>query len=419
MDVLLYILFVLIGVGFGILTGVTPGFHVNNVAVMAIYFASTLPIDPIYLVNMIVATMITHTFVDFIPSTFLGAPEEDTSLSVLPMHRLLLEGQGYRAIYISSLASLLAVIFSLPLLPIFQILLIQLNMVENLDYYIPVILFAIILGMLYMESRKGLKNMLYAIFILSLSGIFGYVVLNYPLNGNIVPFPGNYSILFPVFTGLFGIPVLILSQNTVIPKQRIEKPKIGKENYVSSLLGTLSGSLVGFLPGVTSGVATVISRLFVKNEESEDFLYALGSVNTSNYIFNLAALYIILRPRSGAVNAISQIYTVDRWYSLLFPPQSFLLILLTVLIAALLAFPITLKIGKSFAMNIEKLGRKYGNLSKALLILIFIFVFIFTGFIGIIFAILATLIGLLPPKLGIMRVHLMGVIILPVLFFYI
>ncbi len=418
MDVLWYILFVLLGVAFGILTGLTPGFHVNNIAIFAIYLSLTAQIDSILLVNMIVATMITHTFVDFIPSTFLGAPEEDTSLSVLPMHRLLLRGEGYKAIYISSMASLLAVLFSLPLLPIFQILLIELNLEEYMDYYIPLILFSIILGMLYMESKKGLKKLLYAILIVFLSGAFGYLILNFPLNGNILPFPGNYSILFPVFTGLFGIPVLLLSQNTVVPSQKLEKSKMRRENYISSFIGTISGSLVGFLPGVTSGVAAVISRLFIKNEESEDFLYALGSVNTSNYIFNLAALYIILRPRSGAVNAISQIYTVDRWYSLYFIPQSFLLILITVVIASILAFFSTLYLGKLFAINIEKLGKRYGNISRILIALIFIFIFFFTGILGVIFAIVATLIGLLPPKLGIMRVHLMCVIILPVLFFY-
>lgn len=418
MDVLWYILFVLLGIGFGILTGLTPGFHVNNVALIAIYLSLTTSLEPILLVNMIVATMITHTFVDFIPSTFLGAPEEDTSLSVLPMHRLLLKGHGYKAIYISSYASLLAAIFSLPLLPLFQILLITLNLKEHLDYIIPIILFAIILGMLYMESRKGLKNMLYAFLIFLLSGTFGYVAFNFPLNGNIVPFPGSYSLLFPIFTGLFGMPVLLFSQNTVIPHQKLEKANVKRENYLSSFLGTISGSLVGFLPGVTSGVAAVISRLFIRNEESDDFLFALGSVNTANYIFNLAALYILLRPRSGAVNSISQIYTVDRWYSTFLIPTSFILILITVVLSSILAFFLTLKIGKFFAVNIEKLGRRYGHVSRILIAAIFIFVFLFTGVLGIVFLVIATLIGVLPPKLGIMRAHLMGVIMLPVLFFY-
>ncbi|OYT60256.1 hypothetical protein B6U71_01185 [Euryarchaeota archaeon ex4484_178] len=418
MDALSYILFVFIGIGFGILTGLTPGFHVNNVALIAIYLSLITSLDPFLLVNMLVATMITHTFVDFIPSTFLGAPNEDTSLSVLPMHRLLLKGEGYRAIYISSYASLLAVLFSLPLLPIFQIMLISLNLKEALESLTPIILFSIILGMFYMESRKGLKKMLYAILIFALSGAFGYLTFNFPLNGNILLFPGNYSLLFPVFTGLFGIPVLLLSQNVIIPPQNLERGRVKRRDYISSLIGTLSGSMVGFLPGVSSGVAAVLSRLVIKEDDGENFLFALGSVNTANYIFNLAALYILLKPRSGAVNSISQIYTVDRWYSLILIPQSFILILITVVISSILAFFITLQIGKIFAVNIEKLGRRYGHLSLSLIGIILLFVFLFTGTWGIVFVILATLIGVLPPKLGIMRTHLMGVIILPVLFFY-
>jgi putative membrane protein len=204
----------------------------------------------------------------------------------------------------------------------------------------------------------------------------------------------------------------------VIPHQKLEKANVKRENYLSSFLGTISGSLVGFLPGVTSGVAAVISRLFIRNEESDDFLFALGSVNTANYIFNLAALYILLRPRSGAVNSISQIYTVDRWYSTFLIPTSFILILITVVLSSILAFFLTLKIGKFFAVNIEKLGRRYGHVSRILIAAIFIFVFLFTGVLGIVFLVIATLIGVLPPKLGIMRAHLMGVIMLPVLFFY-
>ncbi len=417
---LLYLTFVLIGIGLGIITGLTPGFHVNNVAVIVLYIYTYFHSSPLLLANLIVANMITHTFVDFIPSTFYGAPNEDTSISVLPMHRLLLRGEGFKAIYISTYGSLLATIFAMPLIPIFQILLVNLNLVDSLYYYTPLILALIILGLLYMESRKNLKSMFFAMMIIALSGAFGYLALRFPLNNNYAPLGNEMSILFPIFTGLFGIPVLLLSQNTKIPKQKIEKPKkVERRNYISSFLGTTFGSLVGFLPGVTSGVAAVLSRLFIKREDTEDFIYALGSVNTSNYIFNLAALFLILKPRSSAVNIIAQILHISLWSNTKFPPSFFLIILLTVAIASLFAFFITLFLGKIFAKGIEKFGKSYGTLSRILIVFLFIMIFIFTGILGVIFAIIATLIGLLPPKLGVMRVHLMSVIIIPVLIAYI
>lgn len=418
MDILLYILFVLLGIGFGILTGLTPGFHVNNVAVIALFIYAATKIDAFLLANMIVANMITHTFVDFIPSTFFGAPSEDTSLSVLPMHRMLLQGHGYRAVYISTFGSLLATLFALPMIPIFKIALVNFHLSNYLAYYTPVILVAIILGILYIESKKGLKYLVLALFIFILSGIFGYLALNIPLNNNYMPLPFIPNKLFPVFTGLFGIPVLILSQHTVVPEQKIERAEVRKEHYFSSLIGTITGSLVGFLPGVTSGVAAVLSRLFVKEGDTEDFIFALGSVNTSNYIFNLLALFLILKPRSGAVSAISQMITVNLWNFSALPPKEFVLILLTVVIASMASFFITLKIGKFVALKIGKIGARYGLISRVMLLVLFVLIFIFSGTMGLILAIVATLIGLLPPKMGTMRVHLMGVIILPALMAY-
>ena len=50
---------------------------------------------PLLLAMTIVAMSIAHTFLDFIPSTFLGAPECETALSVLPAQGMLLEGSGY------------------------------------------------------------------------------------------------------------------------------------------------------------------------------------------------------------------------------------------------------------------------------------------------------------------------------------
>ena len=257
MDFLIFIAFALAGTALGVFTGLTPGIHTNNVALLALalYF---MGIGAVYLASMIVAAMISHTFLDFIPSTFLGAPEEDTSLSVLPMHRLLLRGEGYRAVYLSTIGSILAIIFSLPMLPLIQ-LFFSFFTYDEIELYIPVVLIAIILYMLYLESIKSMKKMLIASYILLLSGLFGIIVFNLPQNYNFVLLDIGAGFLFPLFTGLFGLPTLLLSQKTVIPPQKIEKMKMEREDYKASLFGSLSGSLVGFLPGVTSGIATVLS----------------------------------------------------------------------------------------------------------------------------------------------------------------
>ncbi|RJS70734.1 hypothetical protein CW714_06865, partial [Methanophagales archaeon] len=54
-----------------------------------------------------------YKYIKTIPAAFVGAPEADTALSLLPAHRLLLEGRAYEATVLSAIGSFGAVIFSL------------------------------------------------------------------------------------------------------------------------------------------------------------------------------------------------------------------------------------------------------------------------------------------------------------------
>ncbi|MBN2603476.1 MAG: tripartite tricarboxylate transporter permease, partial [Candidatus Thermoplasmatota archaeon] len=111
-DLLLVLLFSFLGVLTGIATGLLPGLHVNNIALILLSMSGSVVLSLSFLVNYgisenfillllcvyIITTSLSHTFHDTIPTTFLGAPEEDTALSVLPAHSLLLEGKGFEAV---------------------------------------------------------------------------------------------------------------------------------------------------------------------------------------------------------------------------------------------------------------------------------------------------------------------------------
>ena len=83
LELLLALLF---GILAGTITGLLPGIHINLVGAILVSLSVGIlsSIDPIYLVAFVVAMSITHTFTDFIPSVFLGCPDADTVLSVLP-----------------------------------------------------------------------------------------------------------------------------------------------------------------------------------------------------------------------------------------------------------------------------------------------------------------------------------------------
>ena len=90
-----------IGVSLGSLTGLIPGFHVNNVALILLALSPALleigiPLSAV--AAIIVATGTVHTFLNYIPSALIGAPDGDTALSLLPGHRMLLAGNAARGV---------------------------------------------------------------------------------------------------------------------------------------------------------------------------------------------------------------------------------------------------------------------------------------------------------------------------------
>ena len=82
------ILFLFFGVLAGTFTGLIPGIHINLIGGLLISLPVSIfyQVDPLYIVVFIAAMAISHTFIDFIPSVFLGCPDTDTELSVLPGH---------------------------------------------------------------------------------------------------------------------------------------------------------------------------------------------------------------------------------------------------------------------------------------------------------------------------------------------
>src|SRR5437867_12848669 len=99
----------MLGLLAGVLTGLSPGLHVNNVAALVLAtqtaFAGFLAVlvpdisaEPetmgLLLSCFLLATAGSHAVFDFIPPAFSGAPTEDTALATLRAHRLLLARQG-------------------------------------------------------------------------------------------------------------------------------------------------------------------------------------------------------------------------------------------------------------------------------------------------------------------------------------
>ncbi len=445
-------LFTLIGCSLGILTGLIPGFHVNTVSFLILSFQSVLGVFALSLIGgynpsieyvlalisvLIIGCVVTHTFLNFIPSTYLGAPEGETALSVLPAHRMLLEGRGYEAIKASALGSLGASMVALLLiLPARLIMGSPVNLYDKLVPFIPLILFIVVSILVLQEGGTLLdyREKLVAIGIFLLSGILGFSILSPGGIASYVwaPFEqeglSNSSVLlFPLFTGLFGISNLLVSlmDDPEIPEQQTDDIEIGLDNknkIKGTVAGTFSGGLVGWLPGITGAAATAVTRIFLSNDDSEDvqareYIMSVSAVDTSCAIFTIVALFVIMKARSGAMQAVFKINEefLTAWDSLMNIPWLMALLLFSVVLSSGLAYFLTLWFGKALSGIHQKI--EYSKISKGIIVFLIILIFVFSGPVGLLVAAISVGIGLIPPLYGIKRVHMMGCIILPIILF--
>lgn len=158
----------------GTISGLVPGVHSNTVAGFLAGASGPLLVlfGPEGLAAAIVATMVTHTFLDAVPSTFLGVPDPDTVLSVLPAHRLCLAGHGEEAVRVSALGSVAGFVLCLPLFVVFMLVLPPMQ--GYIDWGIGLVIL-VAAGLLVVFSRS--PGWAFAVF--GVSGVLGVFSLGY------------------------------------------------------------------------------------------------------------------------------------------------------------------------------------------------------------------------------------------------
>ena len=506
-----------VGALLGAACAMVPGFHSNALALVLLslsapissvlyplscYAGASIP-PALLFATLLVAAATAHSFVDFVPSIFLGVPDEDTVLSLLPAHRLLKSGKGLEAIQHAAAGSLcgalIAVLAAMPL----QILLHPPSPIAAvLDSAVPYVLVCVLLLLVlterghespsaHLDARKsprlesstinicppipvngtdgtlsgnvgrrgprsfwlstprgrwriayGLRrkpkgfitvqgvwkvrrprtrSRLKATLVLGLSGMLGFVVMNAspPLSGS---FDGlGQSLLFPLLSGLFAFPALLSATSSrPIPEQKEARDEV--PSVRPAIIGTFSGFLAGWMPGITSTIGTVIgSCLSPRPKDLEGgakaYILMLSAVGTSSVVFSLLALCIEGSGRTGAMLALQQAVGPELQDQLSsFPSTSASLLLLSALIASIIGYRSMLFAGDVLSKRTS--GKDLGRINMLVLAGLSALVLLFNGPSGIVVASVATLVGCLPARLGVRRVHLTGCLLLPLLLFY-
>ena len=385
----------LLGILAGTFTGLIPGIHINLVATTILISIPFTQVPITAILIFITAMAITHTFIDFIPSIFLGAPDEDTALGVLPGHKFLLKGQGHQAIKLTTLGSIIAIILLIFIVPIF--IFIVPKIYPFIERMLGIFLIWIVILLILQEKESKIK----AILIFILAGFLGIASMNLNIQ----------QPLLPLLTGLFGASTIIhsIKAKTKVPLQKIEKIKITKKELIKPIIATILVSpICSFFPGLGSSQAAVTGSKVTGELNNKQFLILLGSINTLVMSISFVTLFLIQKSRTGAAAAISQITQLN---------QSLLLtILATIFITTLFAIPLTIQLSKLLAKNIHKIP--YTKISLAILIILIIIVLIFSNLEGLLVFIVATILGLTCIEFQTRRSFLMGAILIPTILFY-
>tara|TARA_B100000941_G_scaffold14581_1_gene8903 strand:- start:2256 stop:3758 length:1503 start_codon:yes stop_codon:yes gene_type:complete len=477
---LLFALF--FGVAMGSLTGLIPGFHVNNVALILlalspVFLGWGIPLSAV--AAIIVSTGTVHTFLNYIPSALLGAPDGDTALSLLPGHRMLLSGNAPRGVAWSARGSQLGLFLSLPLIIVARI-----AFGDELGWYdyLRNIIFFLLLGISFLllatettrldwpkwmqklSMNKLATDSRFAGFIAAtgfflLSGFYGWAVFSLPARSPVgIP---DASLLLPSLAGLFGIANLldIYATTSHIPPQNEDWTlPPAKPLLVPCFWSGVAGASMGVLPGMTASQATVLvmggRNVAAKVQGKEGFgmdwetrrltemtdeelleialseaeggvegpqtkqdlevIAILSAVNTAVTVMVLGFLYIIGRSRSGATLALKMMYPIDTWSSAE-PTADFVRLIAVTVAAGLMAMPIMRVVGKGMLRLHAAIPLQ--QMVMGVIIFVSALVWFTTGFIGIGVLIIGTILGLIPPRVGIRRSHGMGIIIVPIMIY--
>ncbi|WP_214835533.1 tripartite tricarboxylate transporter permease [Exiguobacterium sp. s36] len=422
MDIIIILISIIAGIMTGIITGLIPGIHVNTIAAIMVSIAAVLygyGIDSTGIAVYIASVAVAHAFFDYIPSLFLGVPNDEV-FALLPGHRMVKEGRGIEALHLSIQGSWNGIKIGVSILLI--VLLISSTGIEFfkiLDTYIKPYLFWILSSisiiLIFSETKR-----LWALLIFLLSGFYGMVVFGSAL---VPSTTAAFNGLFPALAGIFGVSGLIFSLfekigDLPVQKEANKLPIDDKEIQKSSIRGTGAGIAVGLLPGLgAANAATLLllvenwlDRKSEKNTSQYRYIVTTSAINTSDTLFGIAALYFIEKTRSGASVAMSQLFEGD--FSLT--------ALIAVIFGTSMSAYVSMKIMKQYSTFIARFVSKlhYKGLNLSVLVFLILFIYLTLGGWGIVIMIGGTLLGMLPQLVNVRRAQAMGFFLLPVILFY-
>jgi len=370
----------------------------NNFALLLAATAASIPADPLFVGVAMLTAGVVHTFLDIVPMLTLGVPDAAMAISALPGHRLVLEGRGREALRLSAVGSGLAVAVALPLaVPITWAMT---HAYPFIRAHLWIVLGAVVCLLVATESST--EAMVGGLVSFGLAAALGWVTLDVTPEAPL----GAGSMLTPLLTGLFGAPILLDAMGGGgVPPQADAKLTMGRRDLgLTAGAGSIAGAIVGYLPGISAAIASVMALPAVPNRDADrGFIVATSGANTANTVFALFALIALGTPRTGVMVAVDSTGV----------PLDVPVLLAAVVVGAACGTLLVVALGDRYLLTVGRAD--YTRVSLVVLAFLSVLSFGFTGLFGVLVFAVSTVVGLVPPRFGARRVHLMGVLIGPLM----
>jgi putative membrane protein len=420
-DTLALILIAVLGAIVASVLALIPALHIYNVAGLLILFAGAVSniLTSDQLAMLLLGMVVGYAMVSAIPSIFFAAPDEAAAFIVLPGQKWLLERRGYEAAILTGVGSLCGLAAIIVLSPIAAEATRVLEII--LSPHLGWILLTIIVFMLMSEwpksgdrgptgwarFRAAWTGLGAGLLTFLLSGLLGFMIMY----RSVVPTEIAFQNLLPAFLGLFAIPMVLINliMGTKVPPQHISQ----SIDVTPALLlrgaaaGTMGGLFAAFFPVVTGGVGGFLAGHATAQRDERSFIISQGA---SKFVYYVGGFLLFFLPglhlaRGGMAAMTSTIYTPDT-------PQIYFTAVAALALAGAVSFGLLIVLSRLTIKLIDRID--YRLLSSIVLVLLIGLIFLTTGFGGLLIALPATAIGLIPTLFGSRRMNCLGVLLLPI-----
>jgi putative membrane protein len=240
-----------------------------------------------------------------------------------------------------------------------------------------------------------------------LSGLLGFIIMYRSL----VPTEIAFQNLLPAFLGLFAVPMVLANfiMGTRVPPQHIARSlDVSPSHLLRGIAsGTLGGLFAAFFPVVTGGVGGFLAAHATAQRDDRVFILSQGASKCVYYVGGFLLFFVpgLHLARGGMAAMLGTIYTPAT-------PSTYFTAVAAIAVSGAVSFLLLGVLSRAAIAIVQRVHYRVIN-AVTLAILVALIAWL-TGPGGLLIALAATGIGLVPTLFGSRRMNCLGVLLLPI-----